>query len=435
MTFENLWKGFSMGKVSFLIGIITIVIGVLSYSADGSDFTGSGTTQESTMTTREQILPAIAITRGPKYHFFGYYDKNQFNKNNRYVLGLEVDFINRSPRPTDVASIGIIDLQNGYRWIKVAETTAWCWQQGAMLQWLPSDPAHKIIYNDRKDGRYVSYIHDVFTGERQMLPMAIYTLSGDGKYALCTDFARPADTRPGYGYNGIPDPNKYVNAPENSGIWRMNLQTGETRLILTIAQMAGFKLTPSMEGAKHWFNHILFNNNSSRFIFLHRWSKDKGKRTRMFTANCDGSDLCLVMDEEMGASHFYWRNKDQIIVWGRLPGKGGRYLLIDDFTRKTEIIGSGILNENGHMTYSPDGKWILTDTYPDKNEVQHLILVDCIKNEKITIARLQSRKGLGEMRCDLHPRFSRDGKFVTVDSIHEGGRQIYLFDLRPIVGY
>ena len=41
----------------------------------------------------------------------------------------------------------------------------------------------------------------------------------------------------------------------------------------------------------------------------------------------------------------------------------------------------------------------------------------------------------GELRCDLHPRSSRDGRLVTIDSTHGGdGRQIYLVDVSEVVG-
>ena len=39
----------------------------------------------------------------------------------------------------------------------------------------------------------------------------------------------------------------------------------------------------------------------------------------------------------------------------------------------------------------------------------------------------------GDVRCDLHPRWSPDGKIVTVDSIHDGRRAIYQLDLSPII--
>ena len=39
--------------------------------------------------------PVRTITRGPKHHWFGYYDKLQFDPSGRFVLGMEVDFEHR----------------------------------------------------------------------------------------------------------------------------------------------------------------------------------------------------------------------------------------------------------------------------------------------------------------------------------------------------
>lgn len=40
-----------------------------------------------------------------------------------------------------------------------------------------------------------------------------------------------------------------------------------------------------------------------------------------------------------------------------------------------------------------------------------------------------------ELRCDLHPRCSRVGRKVVIDSSHAGaGRQMYLLDVSMVVG-
>ena len=84
-----------------------------------------------------QPVPVRSITTGPRYHWFGYYDKLQFDVRNRRVLGMSVDFEHRSPQPDDVIEIGLVDLADGDRWIALGESRAWCWQQGCMLQWRP----------------------------------------------------------------------------------------------------------------------------------------------------------------------------------------------------------------------------------------------------------------------------------------------------------
>ena len=35
-------------------------------------------------------------------------------------------------------------------------------------------------------------------------------------------------------------------------------------------------------------------------------------------------------------------------------------------------------------------------------------------------------------RCDLHPRWNRDGRQVCIDSVHEDQRQMYLLDVSQI---
>jgi len=70
--------------------------------------------------------PVRALTKGPKYHWFGYYDKWQFDPTDRYVLGMQVDFEHRSPGPDDSIRLGTIDLTDNDRWTDIGESKAWC---------------------------------------------------------------------------------------------------------------------------------------------------------------------------------------------------------------------------------------------------------------------------------------------------------------------
>ena len=145
-------------------------------------------------------MEAYAVTSGPKHHFFGYYDKFPWNANSRYMIGLETEFMDRPPTAEDRAVIGLIDLEDGNRWKPLAETTAWNWQQGTMLQWVGTEPERKIIYNIRAGERFGAVVQDVESGEMRELPRPVYALSRDGRQAVTPNFARTARTRPGYGY-------------------------------------------------------------------------------------------------------------------------------------------------------------------------------------------------------------------------------------------
>ena len=383
----------------------------------------------------DDFPPVRTITRGPKHHWFGYYDKWQFDSTDRFVLGMEVGFEHRSPTAEDVIRIGMVDLENGDEWIELGESSAWGWQQGCMLQWIGES---EILWNDREADRYVCRILNVKTKERRTVPHPIYSVSPDGKSAVTADFRRINDVRPGYGYVGLPDPHTDDLAPDDSGIFHIDLETGKSDLIVSLEQIANLGEIPKPDPeAKHYFNHLLFNPDGSRFIFLHRWRYPKGNRlTRMFTANPDGSDIRVVDDNGL-TSHFIWRDPNHILAYSEQPSDGKRFYLFEDGgDQKIEVIGGEVLERDGHCTYLPGGEWILNDTYPDKNRNQmpHLFHVESGKVVPLGLFHLP-KEYTGEWRCDTHPRFSRDGKTVVIDSPHEDqGRQMHLIDVSGIAG-
>jgi len=387
--------------------------------------------------SESKLPPVRPITHGPKFHWFGYYDKLQFDPACRYVLGMEVDFEHRSPKANDVISIGMVDLKDNDRWIELGQSRSWCWQQGCMLQWRPRTK-NQIIWNDRQDDRFVCHILNVFTRKKRTLPHPIYTISPDGRTAVAPDFRRIQDMRPGYGYTGLPDPYAHDLAPKDSGIFRIDLETGRQVLIISIAQIAKLgKIPGNPKDAKHYFNHLLFNTDGSRFIFLHRW-RAKGQTgfgTRMLTARPDGTGICVV-DDYGRTSHFIWRDSRHILAWAWHPSHGNAFYLYEDGTDKVEVVGKNVMTQNGHCSYLHTNKWILNDTYPDKERNQNVYLYNVVTGKKVTLGRFYSPPQYkGEWRCDTHPRFSPDGRSVVIDSPHGGnGRQMYLIDISAIVG-
>ncbi len=383
--------------------------------------------------------PVRAITRGPKFHWFGYYDKLQVDSTGRYALGMEVDFEHRSPRPEDTVRVGMVDLRDNDRWIELGTSRAWNWQQGCMLQWRPGHGS-EVIWNDRQEGQFVSYILDVRTGKKRTLPHPVYALSPDGRWAVSTDFRRLNDTRPGYGYAGIADPNRSVAAPKDAGIWKVDLETGEQSLLLSLAEAVGATHASPVQpggfsaGAKHWFNHLLVAPDGRRFTFLHRWrgqAEGASWKTRMFTAGADGRDLHLLIPSGK-VSHFIWRDPSHILAYaGYGPeAKQWRFQVFEDLTGQVEVV-EGMPQGDGHCTYLPGHQWILCDSYPDKERRQHLYLFYLPEHRLVSLSRfLSPPQYTGEWRCDMHPKPNPDGRSVLIDAPHGGnGRQMYLVDI------
>jgi hypothetical protein len=387
-----------------------------------------------------------AITRGPKFHWRGYYDKFLFSTDDRFVLANEVDFEGRSPTAADSIRVGMVDTRDGDRWIDLGGSNAWNWQQGCMLQWVPGS-ADEVAWNDREDGRFVTRVLDVRSGRRRTLPHPFYTFSPDGKTAFAPDFARLDVTRPGYGYatGAERDPWKLVKAPDDIGIWRMDIATGRQRLLFSLADAAKLPFTgPAAAAFKsdsvHWFNHLLCNTDGTRLFFLHRWRNPGEKaafHTRALTISVNGGDV-FVMDPNGGTSHFVWRDPSHIFAWAWHPSHGDRFYLFEDKTGRVEVVGPDAMPANGHNTYLPNtnNEWVLNDTYPQgKERLQNPYLYHIPTNRRVPIGSFPAPPAYtGEWRCDTHPSPSRSGRQACFDSAHAGGRQVYLADLGELIG-
>jgi hypothetical protein len=386
----------------------------------------------------DALPPVRAITRGPKFHWFGYYDKLQFDPTSRFALGVEGSFEHRLPTAGDTLRFGMVDLGDNDRWIDLGETRAWSWHQTCMLQWIPGSSTD-IIYNDREGDRFVSRILNVKTGQKRTLPLPVYCVSPDARWGIVNDFRRSGDMRPETGYVGLADPARNTLAPADSGIWRVDLQSGRHELILSIADVVSIPHTaPYSKGAKHYFDHLLFAPDGQRFAFFQRWrgeAEGRGFATRMLSADRDGKNV-RVLDPWGKTSHYIWRDPKTILVWMSEPSRGAHFYLVDEPTAKTQVFAPEQMPVNGHASYLPGKRYVVCDTYPDDKRLQHTYLYDTKTGRRYELGHFYTPpEYAGFWRCDTTPRCSPDGRKIVVDSPHGGnGRQMYLIDISAIVG-
>ncbi|MGF1698810.1 hypothetical protein L4D09_00630 [Photobacterium makurazakiensis] len=413
--------------------------------------------------------PVRRVGDANKHHFFGYYNKNVWDRTGRYFLSNRVEMMTQDLDGSEVAQVGYFDLNNNDDYCVVGETTTWNWQMGCQLQWLEGKDGREIIYNARAmngEGTiypdFCSKIYNVETGEERTLPMPVYVVAPNSKYALCVNYSRFEVTHKTIGYRATEQEPELALAPEDDGIHYMDIETGESHLIVSLKQLTEFDHVPSMVKAIHWVTHLEINPGSSRLLFLHRWTERVEDETcflhRLFSVNPDGSDLKLLEctdhplpqladDFDLNAvgtfdyekseyqiSHPVWRNDTSIMVWG--PHNGSiHYHLYDDLTGKASVVGRECLTENGHMSYSGNDRWLLSDTYPDaETNERFLIIYDVDKDIRYNIGSFYTSPDLGKHnRCDLHPRFSPCYTKVCMDSVHENTRQRYIIDISELL--
>lgn len=369
-------------------------------------------------------------------YFFGYYDKSPWDITDRYILCLRANNTWSDVSPKEIAEIFVIDTEknegNEDRIKKIAETRAWNVQQACMLQWLGPDYSNKVLYNDCRDGKYVSVILTLATMEEKVISAPVYSVSADGKFALTLDFSRLYNLRPGYGYYNVPEKTKGIALPDTTAIWKVDLETGRVTDLLKYTDFANFQPRPEMQesGAVHKVNHIMISPNGKRFMVLYRWFIGERKYTRLITCNVDGTDMYVLSDDNM-VSHCFWKDDDHVIAFENKKKSGTGYYLMKDKTQ--EYIQSWPeMTGDGHPSYSPDRSLVVTDSYPDRARMAYLRVMnaDIEKNEVNVVARVFSPfKYDNDTRCDLHPRWNHAGDKICFDSVFEGHRGLYVVDV------
>ncbi|KXO13735.1 putative glycosyltransferase [Moritella sp. JT01] len=361
--------------------------------------------------------------------FWGYYDKSPISNDNKHIAYNEsVRSTKNKPDDSNYIYLKIVDV-NSSKIVFSEEVRAFNWQQGCRAQWLSST---QLIYNDYDIERncYVSKMVNLTDQSLNMtFDLPVYDCFKN-EFAYSISFERLMHLRPDYGYRAHELDNYHLPLNDNDGLYFLDLKSGKSELIMTFTEflhILPITLSKS-ENIIHKFNHLMLSPNGSQLMFLHRYYIDGTRFDRLVTMDTDSHRLRLLADDGM-VSHCCWYGDNKIIGYLRHHGEDAYYLIdlsLDNvsYERINELNGYG----DGHPSISSKGH-LITDTYPDKSRMKNLILLNINSRDVHVIGEVfEGLEWEHESRCDLHPRFSFDGKSIYFDSVHEGKRQLYVME-------
>lgn len=372
------------------------------------------------------------ITPDDGYHyFFAYYDMRATGEKGKHLVH-RVKFMDRLPVADDVAEIGY--LEDG-KFIKIAETTAWNFQQGAMLQYHPF-LENTVYYNLCENGTFKTVTHNFETGEKKYTDMATAAVSPDGKWGLSVNYGRIYAFRPGYGYAAFVDENADVNHPENDGIFLTDMESGKSKFLISYKDLA--QISDFDDSQKILVNHITFNRTSDRFVALVRNFPTPGVMwsTSMIIGDLKGN--CYAVIKNSYVSHYHWISGNEILAHCT-PNDSKRMSMfrIDVDTKKWIDYDMPYFNEGHHpdihCNISPDGNYIIGDGYP-VDGYRHLVAYSVKTGKSRTLLKAVTREDIaqGDFRCDLHARFVWGGKAISFDTTRNGKREVIVIPVTAL---
>ena len=390
----------------------------------------------------ELDLEVEQITFGPKHHFFGYIGQSKtipWNASGRYILALRTGYHDHMPEPGAAADVVLIDTERANKVVQIDRSRAWNFQQGTMFYWNPASAATQFFFNDRDPdtNRIFTVLFDIRENKRVRefrysdTPVANSGVAQDGSAFLAINYARMARLRPVTGYPGGFDWTTGRKAPDDDGIFIIDPQSGEKRLLVSFERLAELVRPekPDVDEASLYINHTLWNRPGDRIYFYLRGRV--GKSTMRINVPCtikpDGTGL--TAHKTFIGGHPEWGHGNQVI--GQLDD---RQVLYDVDSK--EIVGrlgtpEIIPKPGADISFSPDGNWLANGFggQGGKNYYVLLRLTDGanIRSQGFSRGPYQS----GELRIDPAPRWNRTSDAILVPCFTaEGTRQMFMIRVR-----
>lgn len=428
----------------------------------------------------DKYLKKVFETPSDEYsEWFGYYNYDTLTTDHSKLLCNRIKEDGVKPHANLYVEVGYYDIQMG-EWHHVGKSDSWNWQQGCMAQWLNDK---EIIYNSSENNHHVAIIHNIETKENRKINWAIYGITPDGKKSIALDMERAHWCR-AYHYESVIDESKDGLIYENDGIFEIDLEANTRKRIISIQDIIALDYRPYFVKAKHWLEHIMINQEGTKFCVLHRFSSITNVysyKTRLIIVDINTLKMqCVPGWEKTQWSHFGWNHdcftiyayptrdkvndkdfkpsdiietippqlkKDKVFslksfaksiarkvltkrLYQILKGGitcyeyyrpiNGIYKLQDKFKADPFLI-------DGHPSFTLDARYMFTDTYPNNRHYQSLYVYDIISKKYLLLGTFYAFYNNTPSSCDLHPKLSRDGNFLVVDSAYDDRHHMMVF--------
>lgn len=357
------------------------------------------------------------------------------------------------PEPGEAGEIWVADLESGEA-EKVGESRGWEPQLGPNLQWGGDDDT--LLFTDVDTESWLPHGAriDWRSGERASFGRGVYHADANTGRVLTACPARMQRTQFGYGApvpkEAIP---RNVGPSETDGIYLSDSRSGETRLLVSIAEaLEAAYGTAGMDYFRDreiYAFHAKWNPQGDRLLFsLRHFPASHGNRFNVildgvlgyevFTMRPDGTELRLAVPDtewRKGGHHINWFPDGRKLSMNlNLRGEGMRFVCCNcDGSGLREIVPQVL--GSGHPTVLPGERFILTDAYTNEpfagaDGTVPLRLVDCEaggERELVRIAtKVAAQDRLSALRVDPHPAWERGYRRLAFNGLREGSRAVFV---------
>lgn len=387
------------------------------------------------------------VTPEDGFYFHSYYDVDPISPSGRYLACNKIPFQDRSPEHHSEAEICVVDLVEE-KIHCVGKSKGWGMQTGSHICWGPTDEL--LYYNDKEGTNVFCIEHNLKTGENRKLSGPIWQISPDGRYIFSPSLIYTDYSQEGYG-TVIENEEEAIPAlevSEQEGLWRVDTQTNEKKLIFSIKQ--AYDLLPdkkAFERGRFVFFHTKINPQNNkimlvvRCVFEHEDAGSKDRRPQhkyIVTMDMDGGNAQIAFPYHLwtkGSHHPTWCPDGESILMN-VSVKGATQFCRFGYDGSSFEVVCPDTPGGGHPSYSNDLRYILTDVTSsekitnEKGQVP-LRLIDATLGTEKAVCHIDNLRDIKkELRCDLHPIWSRADGRIVFNGAPEGIRQVLIADIK-----